>query len=144
MVCNGFEIASGGIRNHIPELMVKAFGMVGLDEKVVEERFGGLYRAFQYGAFRPMAAWLPASTASSCCWSARSNLREVTMFPMNQQAQDLLMGAPGEAEAAQLRELNLRIIPVAEGRVRTGQKRPASGAGPFRQFWLAVTETFIT
>ena len=111
MVCNGFEIASGGIRNHIPELMVKAFGMVGLDEKVIEERFGGLYRAFQYGA-PPHGGMAAGIDRIVMLLVGAHNLREVTMFPMNQQAQDLLMGAPGEAEAAQLRELNLRIIPV--------------------------------
>ncbi|MCP4314633.1 MAG: aspartate--tRNA ligase [Hyphomicrobiales bacterium] len=111
LVCNGFEIASGGIRNHIPELMVKAFGMVGLDEKVVEERFGGLYRAFQYGA-PPHGGMAAGIDRVVMLLVGARNLREVTMFPMNQQAQDLLMGAPGDAEAAQLRDLNLRIIPV--------------------------------
>ncbi|MEX3008263.1 aspartate--tRNA ligase [Hoeflea sp. TYP-13] len=113
VVCNGFEIGSGGIRNHIPELMVKAFGMVGLDEKVVEERFGGLYRAFQYGA-PPHGGMAAGIDRMVMLLVGAKNLREVTMFPMNQQAQDLLMGAPGEAEAAQLRDLNLRIIPVAK------------------------------
>ncbi|MEM9104957.1 MAG: aspartate--tRNA ligase [Pseudomonadota bacterium] len=111
MVCNGFEIASGGIRNHIPELMVEAFGMVGLDAKVVEERFGGLYRAFQYGV-PPHGGMAAGIDRIVMLLVGARNLREVTMFPMNQQAQDLLMGAPGEAEAAQLRELNLRIIPI--------------------------------
>ncbi len=111
MVCNGFEIASGGIRNHIPELMVKAFGMVGFDAAAVEERFGGLYRAFQYGV-PPHGGMAAGIDRIVMLLVGARNLREVTMFPMNQQAQDLLMGAPGEAEAAQLRELNLRIIPV--------------------------------
>ena len=111
MVCNGFEIASGGIRNHIPELMVKAFGLVGLDEKVVEERFGGLYRAFQYGA-PPHGGMAAGIDRIIMLLVGAKNLREVTMFPMNQQAQDLLMGAPGEADPTQLLELNLRLIPV--------------------------------
>ena len=112
VVCNGFEIGSGGIRNHVPELMVKAFGLVGFDADVVEERFGGLYRAFQYGV-PPHGGMAAGIDRIVMLLVGAKNLREVTMFPMNQQAQDLLMGAPGEADAAQLRELNLRIIPVA-------------------------------
>ncbi|MCY6380113.1 aspartate--tRNA ligase [Hoeflea prorocentri] len=113
MVCNGFEIASGGIRNHIPELMVKAFGLVGFDAKEVEERFGGLYRAFQYGA-PPHGGMAAGIDRIVMLLIGAKNLREVTMFPMNQQAQDLLMGAPSEAEPAQLRDLNVRIIPPAK------------------------------
>lgn len=113
LVCNGFEIASGGIRNHIPELMIKAFGLVGLDEKIVEDRFGGLYRAFQYGA-PPHGGMAAGIDRIVMLLVGAKNLREVTMFPMNQQAQDLLMGAPGEAEAGQLLDLNLRLIPVAK------------------------------
>ncbi len=113
LVCNGFEIASGGIRNHIPELMIKAFGRVGLDAKVVEERFGGLYRAFQYGA-PPHGGMAAGIDRIVMLLVGAKNLREVTMFPMNQQAQDLLMGAPGEADAAQLLDLNLRLIPVSK------------------------------
>ncbi|MEM6461910.1 MAG: aspartate--tRNA ligase [Pseudomonadota bacterium] len=109
MVCNGYEIASGGIRNHIPELMVKAFGKVGLDERVVEEQFGGLYRAFQYGV-PPHGGMAAGIDRIVMLLVGAKNLREVTMFPMNQQAQDLLMGAPGEADAAQLRDLALRVI----------------------------------
>ncbi|WP_136658752.1 aspartate--tRNA ligase [Nitratireductor sp. XY-223] len=112
VVCNGFEIGSGGIRNHVPELMVKAFGLVGFDADVVEERFGGLYRAFQYGV-PPHGGMAAGIDRIVMLLVGAKNLREVTMFPMNQQAQDLLMSAPGEADAAQLRELNLRIIPVA-------------------------------
>ena len=113
MVCNGFEIASGGIRNHIPELMVKAFGLVGLDEKVVEEHFGGLYRAFQYGA-PPHGGMAAGIDRIIMLLVSAKNLREVTMFPMNQQAQDLLMGAPSVADPNQLLELNLRLIPVSK------------------------------
>ena len=113
MVCNGFEIASGGIRNHIPELMVKAFGLVGFDAREVEERFGGLYRAFQYGA-PPHGGMAAGIDRIVMLLVGAKNLREVTMFPMNQQAQDLLMGSPGEAEPAQLRDLNLRVIPPAK------------------------------
>ncbi|MEM1038556.1 MAG: aspartate--tRNA ligase [Pseudomonadota bacterium] len=108
MVCNGFEIASGGIRNHLPDTMVKAFEIAGLSKETVEERFGGLYRAFQYGAppHGGMAAGVDRIVMLLC---GTKNLREITMFPMNQQAKDLLMGAPGEAETAQLKDLHLKV-----------------------------------
>lgn len=108
LVCNGFEIASGGIRNHKPETMVKAFEIAGLPKDVVEERFGGLYRAFQYGAppHGGMAAGVDRVVMLLC---GTRNLREITLFPMNQQAADLLMGAPSEAEPRQLRELHVRL-----------------------------------
>jgi len=112
LVCNGFEIASGGIRNHIPELMVKAFGLVGLDETTVEERFGGLYRAFQYGA-PPHGGMAPGIDRIVMLICGVQNLREITLFPMNQQAQDLLMNAPSEASTRQLRELGIRINPTS-------------------------------
>ncbi len=112
LVCNGFEIASGGIRNHIPELMVKAFGLVGLDETTVEERFGGLYRAFQYGA-PPHGGMAPGIDRIVMLICGVQNLREITLFPMNQQAQDLLMGAPSEASTRQLRELGIRLNPAS-------------------------------
>ena len=108
MVCNGFEIASGGIRNHLPDTMVKAFEIAGLSREVVEERFGGLYRAFQYGAppHGGMAAGVDRIVMLLC---GTKNLREITMFPMNQQARDLLMGAPSEVDKPQLKDLHLRV-----------------------------------
>jgi aspartyl-tRNA synthetase len=109
MVCNGFEIASGGIRNHLPETMVKAFEMVGLDRETVEERFGGLYRAFQYGA-PPHGGMAAGIDRIVMLLVGAKNLREVTMFPMNQQAYDLLMNAPSPATPTQLRELSLRVV----------------------------------
>jgi aspartyl-tRNA synthetase len=109
LVCNGFEIASGGIRNHSPETMVKAFEIVGLDRETVETRFGGLYRAFRYGA-PPHGGMAAGIDRIIMLLVGARNLREVTMFPMNQQAMDLLMGAPSEAAPAQLRELSLRIV----------------------------------
>ncbi|MCO5135809.1 MAG: aspartate--tRNA ligase, partial [Phyllobacteriaceae bacterium] len=112
-VCNGFEIASGGIRNHLPETMVKAFEIAGLDRTTVEERFGGLYRAFHYGA-PPHGGMAAGIDRIIMLLVGAKNLREVTMFPMNQQAQDLLMGAPGEVTAAQLRDLNIRVNPKAK------------------------------
>ena len=108
LVCNGFEIASGGIRNHKPDTMIKAFEIAGLSKEVVEDRFGGLYRAFQYGAppHGGMAAGVDRVVMLLC---GTRNLREITLFPMNQQAADLLMGAPSEAEPRQLRELHVRL-----------------------------------
>ncbi|MGE0238169.1 MAG: aspartate--tRNA ligase [Parvibaculaceae bacterium] len=108
IVCNGFEIASGGIRNHLPETMVKAFEIVGQDRRTVEERFGGLYRAFQYGA-PPHGGMAAGIDRIVMLLVGAKNLREVTMFPMNQQAYDLLMNAPSEAAPKQLRELHLRV-----------------------------------
>src|SRR5690606_27641342 len=108
MVCNGFEIASGGIRNHLPETMVKAFEIVGLDRQTVEDRFGGLYRAFQYGA-PPHGGMAAGVDRVVMLLLGAKNLREITMFPMNQQAYDLLMNAPAEATPQQLRELSLRV-----------------------------------
>jgi aspartyl-tRNA synthetase len=109
LVCNGYEIASGSIRNQYPELMVKAFELVGLSKADVEERFGGLYRAFQYGAppHGGMAAGVDRIVMLLC---GAQNLREITLFPMNQRAEDLLMGAPSPAVPKQLRELGIRIV----------------------------------
>ncbi len=108
MVCNGFELASGGIRNHLPETMVKAFEIAGMSKQTVEERFGGLYRAFQYGAppHGGMAAGIDRIVMLLC---GAKNLREITMFPMNQQAKDLLMGAPSGVDKAQLKDLHLKL-----------------------------------
>ncbi|MBA5776695.1 aspartate--tRNA ligase [Stappia sp. F7233] len=108
MVCNGFEIASGAIRNHKPEIMKKAFAIAGYDEAVLEEKFGGMYRAFQYGA-PPHGGMAAGIDRIVMLVVGAKNLREVTLFPMNQQANDLLMGAPSEATPKQLRELHIRL-----------------------------------
>lgn len=113
MVCNGFEIASGGIRNHIPETMVKAFEIAGLSRETVEERFGGLYRAFHYGA-PPHGGMAAGVDRIVMLLTGVKNLREISLFPMNQQALDLLMGAPSDVTPAQLRDLNIRLAPVAK------------------------------
>jgi aspartyl-tRNA synthetase len=109
LVCNGYEIASGSIRNHKPETMVKAFEITGLTQADVEERFGGMYRAFQYGAppHGGMAAGVDRIVMLLC---GAKNLREITLFPMNQRAEDLLMGAPSLPEPRQMRELSLRVV----------------------------------
>ncbi len=108
IACNGFEIASGGIRNHRPEAMVKAFEIAGYGEQDVIERFGGMYRAFQYGAppHGGMAAGVDRIVMLLC---GTANLREISLFPMNQQALDVLMGAPGDVTPKQLRELHIRL-----------------------------------
>jgi aspartyl-tRNA synthetase len=108
IACNGYEIASGGIRNHRPDAMVKAFEIAGYGEKDVVERFGGMYRAFQFGAppHGGMAAGIDRIVMLLC---GTTNLREVALFPMNQRAEDLLMGGPSEASSKQLRELHIRL-----------------------------------
>jgi len=113
LVCNGFEIASGSIRNQSPELMVAAFEKVGLSKADVEERFGGLYRAFQYGAppHGGMAAGVDRIVMLIC---GAQNLREISLFPMNQRAEDLLMGAPSLPSNKQMRELSLRSTAEAK------------------------------
>src|SRR5215213_655639 len=108
LVCNGYEMASGSIRNHRPDRMVKAFEIAGYGEKEVMDRFGGMYRAFQYGAppHGGMAAGVDRIVMLLC---GTTNLREISLFPMNQRAEDLLMGAPSEVSAKQLRELHIRL-----------------------------------
>ncbi|MFG1410478.1 aspartate--tRNA ligase [Xanthobacter sp. VTT E-85241] len=108
IACNGYEIASGGIRNHRPEAMLKAFEIAGYDEATVVERFGGMYRAFQYGAppHGGMAAGIDRIVMLLC---GASNLREISLFPMNQRAEDLLMGSPAEVTPKQLKELHIRL-----------------------------------
>jgi aspartyl-tRNA synthetase len=108
IACNGFEIASGGIRNHRPEAMVKAFEIAGYGEETVIERFGGMYRAFQYGA-PPHGGMAAGVDRIIMLLAGEQNLREVALFPMNQRAEDILMGAPSTATPRQLRELHLRV-----------------------------------
>jgi aspartyl-tRNA synthetase len=108
IACNGYELASGGIRNHKPDAMVKAFEIAGYGEQEVVDRFGGMYRAFHYGAppHGGMAAGVDRIVMLLC---GTTNLREISLFPMNQQAVDLLMGAPSEVTPKQLRELHIRL-----------------------------------
>ena len=108
MVCNGYELASGSIRNQHPNLMVKAFELTGLTQADVEARFGGMYRAFQYGA-PPHGGIAPGVDRIVMLLCNEPNIREVVLFPMNQQAEDLLMGAPSEVGPKQLRELHIRL-----------------------------------
>ncbi len=108
IVCNGVELSSGAIRNHRPDIMKKAFEIAGYPEEVLLEKFGGMYRAFQYGA-PPHGGIAPGVDRIVMLLCNEPNIREVVLFPMNQQAQDLLMGAPSEATPKQLRELHIRL-----------------------------------
>jgi aspartyl-tRNA synthetase len=110
IVCNGVELSSGAIRNHRPEVMLKAFEIAGYAREETEARFGGMLNAFRYGA-PPHGGSAPGIDRIVMLLADVQNLREVTMFPMNQQAQDLLMGAPSEVTAKQLRELHIRVVP---------------------------------
>jgi aspartyl-tRNA synthetase len=108
IVCNGVELSSGAIRNHRPDVMKKAFEIAGYPEEVLLENFGGMYRAFQYGA-PPHGGIAPGVDRIVMLLCNEPNIREVVLFPMNQQAEDLLMGAPSEATPKQLRELHIRL-----------------------------------
>jgi aspartyl-tRNA synthetase len=109
IACNGYELASGGIRNHRPEAMLKAFEIAGYSEETVVERFGGMYRAFHYGA-PPHGGMAAGVDRIVMLLAGEQNLREVALFPMNQRAEDLLMGAPTPATPKQLRELHVRVV----------------------------------
>jgi len=113
IVCNGVELCSGAIRNHRPDVMLKAFEFAGYGPEVVEEAFGGMLNAFRYGA-PPHGGLAPGVDRIVMLLADQDNLREVVMFPKDQQARDLMMNAPSEAEPRQLRELHLRtVIPDA-------------------------------
>ena len=108
IVCNGIELSSGAIRNHIPKLMYKLFSIAGYDKKQVEEKFSGMINALSYGA-PPHGGIAPGIDRIVMLLANEKNIREVTMFPMNQNAQDLMMKAPGKVSEDQLKELNLSL-----------------------------------
>ena len=108
IVCNGVELSSGAIRNHRPDVMKKAFAIAGYGEDVLEKKFGGMLRALSYGA-PPHGGIAPGLDRIVMLLAGEENLREVVLFPMNQQAQDLLMGAPSEVSPKQLRELHIKL-----------------------------------
>ncbi|MCF6304246.1 MAG: aspartate--tRNA ligase [Rhodobacteraceae bacterium] len=110
LACNGYELISGAIRNHKLDVMYKAFGIAGYDEAEVEKRFGGMVKAFKYGA-PPHGGCAAGIDRIVMLLADEENIREVIMFPMNQRAEDLMMEAPSEATNEQLRELGLRVIP---------------------------------
>tara|TARA_R110000764_G_scaffold117528_4_gene204782 strand:- start:49502 stop:51334 length:1833 start_codon:yes stop_codon:yes gene_type:complete len=113
IVCNGVELSSGAIRNHRPEVMLKAFEMAGYGPDVVEAEFGGMLNAFRYGA-PPHGGIAPGVDRIVMLLAEVDNLRDVILFPMNQQARDLLMGAPSPVDDKQLKELNIRLAPQAK------------------------------
>jgi aspartyl-tRNA synthetase len=108
IVCNGIELCSGAIRNHLPEIMFKAFGIAGYSREEVENRFGGMLNAFRYGA-PPHGGAAPGVDRIVMMLADEPNIREVIAFPMNQQAVDLLMQAPAEVPVERLRELHIRL-----------------------------------
>ena len=108
IVCNGVELSSGAIRNHIPDLMYKLFSVAGYDKKQVDEKFRGMINALSYGA-PPHGGIAPGIDRIVMLLANEKNIREVTMFPMNQNAQDLMMNAPSEISESQLKELNLSL-----------------------------------
>jgi aspartyl-tRNA synthetase len=110
LACNGYELVSGAIRNHKPEIMFKAFELAGYGKDEVEKRFGGMVKAFKYGA-PPHGGCAAGVDRIVMLLADTANIREVIMFPMNQRAEDLMMGAPSEPMNEQLRELRLRVIP---------------------------------
>jgi aspartyl-tRNA synthetase len=111
IVCNGIELSSGAIRNHRPDIMYKAFEIAGYKREEVDDSFGGMINAFKLGA-PPHGGIAPGIDRIVMLLADAENIRDVIMFPMNQQGQDLLLGAPSEVDAKQLRELYLRLTPV--------------------------------
>ncbi len=114
IVCNGVELSSGAIRNHRPDVMTKAFAIAGYGEDVLEKKFGGMLHALQCGA-PPHGGIAPGVDRIVMLLCGEENLREVVAFPMNQRAEDLMMGAPSEVSPKQLRELHIRIAPPVKG-----------------------------
>ena len=108
LVCNGYEISSGAIRNHLPDLMYKVFSKVGYSKEEVNSKFEGMIKALSYGA-PPHGGMAPGIDRIVMLLAGKDNIREVTLFPMNQNAQDLLMGAPSKPNEIQLKELNIKI-----------------------------------
>ena len=113
IVCNGYELSSGAIRNHRPDIMLKAFELAGYGPEIVEAEFGGMLNAFRYGA-PPHGGIAPGVDRIVMLLADAENIRDVTLFPMNQQARDLMMQAPSPVDDKQLRELNIRLAPQAK------------------------------
>ena len=109
IVCDGIELSSGAIRNHNPEIMKKAFEIAGYSEEIIKREFPALYYAFQFGA-PPHGGIAPGLDRIVMLNAGEKNIRDVTMFPMNQKAEDLLMGAPNFVENRTLKRLNINLI----------------------------------
>ena len=108
IVCNGIELSSGAIRNHLPELMYKLFSIAGYDKNTVEKKFSGMINALNFGA-PPHGGIAPGIDRIVMLLAGKQNIREITLFPMNQNAQDLMMSAPSEVNNNQLKELGIKI-----------------------------------
>ena len=113
LACNGYELVSGAIRNHRPDIMFCAFEIAGYGEDEVRKRFGGMVNAFRYGA-PPHGGCALGIDRTVMLLADESNIRQVMLFPMNQRAEDLMMGAPSEPTNEQLRELRLRVLPAED------------------------------
>ena len=111
LVCNGIELSSGAIRNHLPNMFYKVFSKAGYSEENVNKKFGGMIKALSYGA-PPHGGIAPGIDRIVMLLANVENIREITLFPLNQNAQDLLMNAPSEATDEQLKELNIKIETV--------------------------------
>ena len=109
LVCNGCEISSGAIRNHLPDIMYKVFSKVGYSKEEVNSKFEGMFKALSYGA-PPHGGMAPGIDRIVMLLAEKENIREITLFPMNQNAQDLLMGAPSIPNETQLKELNIKVV----------------------------------
>ena len=125
IVCNGIELSSGAIRNHRPDIMAKAFELAGYGRDVLEEKFGGMFRALQYGA-PPHGGIAPGVDRIVMLLADTPNLREVTAFPLSQRAEELLLGAPGRVGERQLKELHIQLSLAARERLR---EEAAAGLG---------------
>ena len=107
-MCNGIELSSGAIRNHLPDVMIKAFEIAGYKAEEVKERFKGMFNAFKYGA-PPHGGCAPGIDRMIMLLADEPNIREVIAFPLNQQAQDLMMNAPSNVSEKQLKELHIKL-----------------------------------
>ena len=129
IVCNGIELSSGAIRNHRPDIMVKAFEIAGYGRDVLEERFGGMFRALQFGA-PPHGGIAPGVDRIVMLLADTPNIREVTAFPLNQQAQERLLGAPGIVDDNQLKDLNIQLSLAAREALRAEQEAAETNQDP--------------
>jgi aspartyl-tRNA synthetase len=126
IVCNGVELSSGAIRNHRPDIMYKAFEIAGYSKEDVDSNFSGMINAFKFGA-PPHGGSAPGIDRIVMLLAGEPNIREVVLFPMNQRAEDLMMGAPGVVSAKQLRELHIRLVEPAGA---AANKDPAKVVAP--------------